>query len=39
MPSPVKEALYIHKQTAKSDLWVFFNEQTLQPYVGVSPYR
>jgi|GEM_PF-1433711 integrase len=37
MPSPVKEALQLHKQTAKSDLWVFPNEKTLQPYFESRP--
>lgn len=37
MPSPVKEALQLHKQTAKSDLWVFPNENTLQPYFESRP--
>ena len=37
MPVPVKEALHIHSQTAKSDLWVFPNEQTLQPYFESRP--
>lgn len=31
LPAPVKEALQLHGQTAKSSLWVFPNEQTLQP--------
>ena len=37
MPLPVKEALALHKQTTKSDLWVFPNEQTLQPYFESRP--
>jgi len=37
MPSPVKEALQLHKQTAKSELWVFPNENTLQPYFESRP--
>lgn len=32
MPSPVKDALQLHKQTAKSDLWVFPNENTLSSH-------
>lgn len=37
LPAPVKEALYIHQQQAKSDLWVFPNENTLQPYFESRP--
>ncbi len=37
MPAPVKEALHIHSQTAKSSLWVFPNENTLQPYFESRP--
>lgn len=37
MPTPVKEALQLHGQTAKSSLWVFPNENTLQPYFESRP--
>ncbi len=37
MPVPVQEALELHKQTAKSELWVFPNENTLQPYFESRP--
>lgn len=37
LPAPVKEALTLHSQTAKSSLWVFPNKKTLQPYFESRP--
>lgn len=37
LPAPVKEALHIHSQAAKSSLWIFPNERTLQPYFESRP--